>query len=503
MAKYTTYELKIEPKYWKDVYRVLKIDGNNTLDDLCYEILSAFDFDNDHLYMFSLKRKKYDSDGYFHPQAAGGKNAAKISLNKLNLKVRNKFLFLYDFGDEWMFDITVKKIEQSDIMSLTYVKEQNGEISQYPDWEDESEDENENEEFLEGCHNEDEVAFIDSSYSMTELLSENKPSELKTIMKILGMKVPKVSKKASKVYAAEIVRFLSSNKNKLLELLTPGAAYLLYNIANSDIDEVLSIQMEVLSMDILLNLGLVDYSDEHDLYTVEVTKDLYEFGDFFKDSERFNIIKRNYQWQKIFISLMNLYGVAELEFFHKILCGYLKTEIKFKEFEQTVVIPMLLWDEVNVNDTDFKVITSLFSSEITEYILTDRNNFDILDYKRYSAEELSAVIAEGTPSMVPNFNFLIEYLAVDKGINLGTAGMFLTGFSVRCLMGDDNDAILDWCNKWLNDNSLKLTKKLKDILLKIIRQHPCAVLMGYSRDEYTNRDELKNNQISLFDDLQF
>ncbi len=44
MGKYTTYEFKIEPKFYKNVYRIIRIDGNKTLDNLCGEILSAFDF---------------------------------------------------------------------------------------------------------------------------------------------------------------------------------------------------------------------------------------------------------------------------------------------------------------------------------------------------------------------------------------------------------------------------------------------------------------------------
>ena len=61
MGKYTTYDLKIEPKYHKDIYRIIRIDGSKTLDNLCGEILSAFNFDDNHLYMFSLKRKKFDN----------------------------------------------------------------------------------------------------------------------------------------------------------------------------------------------------------------------------------------------------------------------------------------------------------------------------------------------------------------------------------------------------------------------------------------------------------
>lgn len=54
MKNYTIYTLRVNPQLSKEIFRTLKIDGSATLDDLRTAILSAFQFDNKHLYMFSM-----------------------------------------------------------------------------------------------------------------------------------------------------------------------------------------------------------------------------------------------------------------------------------------------------------------------------------------------------------------------------------------------------------------------------------------------------------------
>ncbi len=502
MGKYITYELKIEPKYYKGVYRIIKIDGNQTLDDLSDEILSAFDFDKDHLYMFSLSRNRYDSEGYFHPEVKDKKNAAEVSLNEINLKVRNKFLFLYDFGDEWLFDITVKKIEQSDILSLTHVKEQAGVIEQYPNW-DEEEWEEEYEEFMNGTDSENKIEILDSKFSMIDLLSNNKPSELKAIMKKLGIKVTKVSKGASKAYATEIVKYLSNNKERLLEVLTPSAAYLLLCIASKDNDVILLEIMKTLSLDILINFGLLEIGEENGVNSIEVTKEFNMFSSFFSERKRMETIKLSHECQKVIIALINLYGVVELEFLHQTLSEYLKRKINFEILEKTVIAPLVYWDELNVFEIEDIKIATLFNETQTNLILVDRNNFDVYNYKNFKDNEISVVISEGVAGLVSSSNDLIDYLVLEKGMDPSMAAIFIAELSISCLIAEDKDNILQDCEEKMNDYSIKLTKKVKNIILKIIQQHPCTLLMGYSWDEYNNRNEATDKQLNLFDDIPF
>lgn len=65
------YQLKIEPVYNKQVYRIIEMDGSQTFADLSDAILDAFEFDHSHLYMFSQSRKPYDPNGIYHPMADG------------------------------------------------------------------------------------------------------------------------------------------------------------------------------------------------------------------------------------------------------------------------------------------------------------------------------------------------------------------------------------------------------------------------------------------------
>lgn len=506
MGKYTTYEFKIEPKYHNDVYRIITIDGNKTLDNLSDEILSAFDFSNDHLYMFSLNRKMHDPEGYYHPYAKAGKQADKISINTLNLKVRNKFLFLYDFGDEWLFNITVNKIEQSDIISMTYVKEQKGEIIQYPVWEDEEWDDDDDEDWDDDDNEEyeddmdEQIMFIKSNKRMSELLTDRKPSELKITMKRLDIKIPKVTKKASNRYAQEIVSFLISNKERLIDLLTPSAAYLMLYMADDNNTIVPYELAEPLSLEVLLNIGLLDISDDYDSPTIETTKELYEFAEFFSDPERIDVINKSRLWQEIILALVNLYGVAKLEFLHQILCYYLMDEVEFDMLEKRVFMPLVAWRGMDVFVDENRIIATSFSEEETERILSRRNDYDVADYKRFEPEELSMIFSEGMIDIVPSLEELAEYLVLDKELDPMDVAVLITELSALCVLGTDENIIIDFFKETLKDFSLRLTKKVKNMISNVILEHPCSLLKGYSWNEYYNRNKVVDNQISLFDD---
>lgn len=188
---------------------------------------------------------------------------------------------------------------------------------------------------------------------------------------------------------------------------------------------------------------------------------------------------------------------------HESLCRYLKTQIDLETFKKSVVKPMAFWSEINFIETEVNSIVTIYAEEITENILTDRNNYDVLDYKKYDDEKLSGVISKGITHVLPDFKYITEYILVEKQISPKEAVIFFVEFSATCLIGKDSDSILEMCEEWLGEHSLKLTKKLKDIILRIIKKHPCTLLMGFSWDEYNNKDTISQNQISLFDDFSF
>lgn len=134
------YTLKVFPAgAGREIYRIIEISGEHSLDDLCEAILSAYDFINEHLYEFCMDNKMY-SDRSYQSVPEGREPSTRVKVDKIGLEVKQKFSLHYDFGDDWMFTITVQKItETSENVVPTVIKEK-GSIEQYPEWYEEEDD---------------------------------------------------------------------------------------------------------------------------------------------------------------------------------------------------------------------------------------------------------------------------------------------------------------------------------------------------------------------------
>ncbi|MBQ9910759.1 MAG: hypothetical protein IJM50_04600 [Lachnospiraceae bacterium] len=131
------YTFKVYPDGMsRSVYRVIRISGKETLDTLCETIIEAFDFIHEHLYEFCMDNRMYSEFSYqSYPQ--DDEPSTKITLEKLHLVKGQNFLLHYDFGDDWMFMIHVQKIESETQRSAPAVLKGKGGIEQYPSWDDE------------------------------------------------------------------------------------------------------------------------------------------------------------------------------------------------------------------------------------------------------------------------------------------------------------------------------------------------------------------------------
>ena len=122
-------------------YRLIAIPEEASLYDLGHAILSAFQFDRDHLFGFynDLHDYSHSQEGYELSSGAGfmgsfpGVKRAKIS--KVFPEPKKKMLFVYDYCDEWRF-IVQSKGRALPVEGLKYpvVIESYGENpEQYPD----------------------------------------------------------------------------------------------------------------------------------------------------------------------------------------------------------------------------------------------------------------------------------------------------------------------------------------------------------------------------------
>ncbi len=132
------YTLKVYPLgFGREVYRVIEISGKHSLDDLCEVILDAYNFDDDHLYEFCMDNKKFSEHSY-RLESEYGRPSTRVQLDKIGLVMKQKFSLHYDFGDDWMFTITVQKIEETSEKIETKIIKEKGFVSQYIDWDEEN-----------------------------------------------------------------------------------------------------------------------------------------------------------------------------------------------------------------------------------------------------------------------------------------------------------------------------------------------------------------------------
>lgn len=154
-----TYIFKVKLNHDKRIWRKIEILGSQTLGDLHMAIQEAFNFDADHLYSFFMSGKAWDdSDSeYYHPEAdvdplemrrvlsliRGSQPqprlpATKVRIESLNLKLKQKFLYLFDYGDEWHFEVEFLKEGSPEKAHYPRITDSRGEApQQYTDDEEE------------------------------------------------------------------------------------------------------------------------------------------------------------------------------------------------------------------------------------------------------------------------------------------------------------------------------------------------------------------------------
>lgn len=137
-----TYEFKVWHSLHASTEFVLELSSEHTLADLHDAIQSAWEWGSDHMYIFYMTGKKGDEHYEFSHEYVEDTNAYayEITLGELGLRLRQKFLYLFDFGDNHEFTIVVHRINpenpETDRAKLPRIVDKKGEpMLQYPIYE--------------------------------------------------------------------------------------------------------------------------------------------------------------------------------------------------------------------------------------------------------------------------------------------------------------------------------------------------------------------------------
>lgn len=119
----------------------IAIDSRQLFDELAQAIIGAVGFYNDHLYGFTLTNRFGNTFEIGHPYLEDMFSTAEILLEDANLRIGSKMEFLFDYGDNWEFELILEDINPDEVGKATRILETKGEApEQYPEWDDGDDD---------------------------------------------------------------------------------------------------------------------------------------------------------------------------------------------------------------------------------------------------------------------------------------------------------------------------------------------------------------------------
>jgi hypothetical protein len=125
------------------VWRRIAIPGELTLEALSEAILDAFDFDNDHLHLFRYRNRFGIFEEVKHPYTEESPSTAEVKVGELPLRPGSTMEYLFDFGDNWLFEVQLEKLEPTNpkIRKIVVIDGRGQAPPQYPNFDEEEWDE--------------------------------------------------------------------------------------------------------------------------------------------------------------------------------------------------------------------------------------------------------------------------------------------------------------------------------------------------------------------------
>lgn len=115
----------------------IRLNGQATFEDLADGILISVGFDFDHLYEFSLPTRFGKEFSIHHSYMDDYPHVSEIKIGDVPLRVGSKFTFLFDFGDNWLFDIQLEVFDETPSKKTMEIISTKGKPpEQYPSWDE-------------------------------------------------------------------------------------------------------------------------------------------------------------------------------------------------------------------------------------------------------------------------------------------------------------------------------------------------------------------------------
>lgn len=130
-----TFKVSLHKETWSKI----QLSAHDTLHDLHILIQQAFEFEDDHMYSFFMDGKPWSKNEFKCPLDDEGPCSDEVEIGELDLIEKQNFIYIFDYGDGWRFNIEVFEIknEENEECNPKIIESKGERPQQYPDYDDE------------------------------------------------------------------------------------------------------------------------------------------------------------------------------------------------------------------------------------------------------------------------------------------------------------------------------------------------------------------------------
>ncbi len=504
----------------KNAWRRIRMSSLQTLQHLHSAIQDAYDFDDDHLFAFFMDGKAWSKNAYWDKRDGRNPSANQAILSKIGLEQGNKFLYLFDFGDEWRFDVQLEKVLVLDkpLKKAEIIEKKGEDPIQYPVLDDfESDDGASDENSVEMLKNTIATIKADSErwaakreavfwqemhqpFHLRSFLERLTKEELITIRQNLEIKgISKLNKKQLiEVLEIEIV----NSMKEVISYFDYNQYKILKNIVNRN--GIGQIELIIEEIEFFRELGFIFSCTYNGKRVLVIPNELiFEFNDLDKNINLHKNIKRNTKWINITQGLLYFYGTLTANKLLEMVGKYTEA-IEISEHQDFFRVLRNAQDYYGVIKNN---IFSYSNYQVfdPEKLLEEHNIRSTLDYYPFSYEQ---VYKAGNAEYVDKnlaFKRLTKFIMENYEITLNEAENLVEDCVIAIKLDTPTQKILEWLQNYLEIDSFELLQKFTEQMVFLNNNTRQWVIKGYTpnevfENEKANLQPLPNSKPKLIVD---
>jgi hypothetical protein len=485
--QFNIYELKVSLACDRYIYRIVKICDTNTLDDLSDLILASFNFDDEHLYLFKIE----DNDECYYMIPDAGEKSTDIPIDQLQLNVKQKLTYLYDFGDEWIFKILVRKVEDTNTYKEPIVVESMGTVEQYTEYDNDYDDEI-------------ELKIIDNLKVLDVLNELDDDFIIEEYQSLFNDQRSVTGKNPSRMRSEIAEEILEYPEHLMLFLPNQQLDYLDAIIHVENIFQ----RQDKCGLMKLNSYGFCQIIEDEDSFIIGIPSQIIHVYKFHMTiPKNIKIIEKNAELQKIAEYLISKYGVIELDNLYKILCFIINRNIEYTDFMFLINSRLHYFGDFHIfQEVDQIQYISLLQEDDAMYVLQQRNTLDEyrnLTYPIFTLHHCREAIKNNYYMEYEAYKEWWSYLQFDVMLDDEICNTLLAITTYAALIQfEDEEKLLKECRELFHQGGCNFTRKAQRLIKALADGLPAAVEKGRTFAEYNMSGLIREGMYNSIEDAE-